>query len=62
MGIPEIILIIACVAVVSGVAITSAIRKKQGKCSGGCGCDCANCHLCKKALEQTENAKKATND
>lgn len=39
----EIILICACVAIVVGVVITSAIRKKQGKTC--CG-DCSKCCSC----------------
>lgn len=46
MGILEIILIIACAALVVGVIITSLIRKKQGKPSCGCGCDCPHCSGC----------------
>lgn len=40
----DIILIIACVAIVFGVAIAAFIRKKKGKCS--CG-DCSCCDCCK---------------
>ena len=46
MGWKEIVLIIACVAIVIGVAITSYIKKKQGKCSGDCGRDCSHCYHC----------------
>ena len=46
MGWKEIVLIVACVAVVAAVAITSYIRKKQGKCSGDCGWDCSHCSRC----------------
>lgn len=46
MGWKEIVLIVACVAVVAAVAITSYIRKKQGKCSGDCGGDCSHCSRC----------------
>lgn len=40
----EIIVIIACVLIVSGVIIRAIINKKNGKNS--CGCDCANCSAC----------------
>lgn len=40
----DIILIIACLAIVFGVAIAAFIRKKKGKCS--CG-DCSCCDCCK---------------
>ncbi len=49
MGIWEILLIIACAAIVVGVAVTSYIRKKRGKGSCDCGCDCAHCNACKHA-------------
>lgn len=42
MGVLEILLIIFCAAIVIGVIITSVIRKKQGKSSCDCGCNC--CH------------------
>ena len=41
MGVPEIILIIACAAIVIGSVVANIIRKKQGKTS--CGCDCNIC-------------------
>ena len=41
MGAPEIILIIACVALVSFVAVRAIIRKKKGKV--GCDCGCSDC-------------------
>ncbi|MEG1804990.1 MAG: FeoB-associated Cys-rich membrane protein [Clostridia bacterium] len=37
----EIIVIIACSAIVVGVVISAIIRKKHGKSC--CGSDCANC-------------------
>ena len=49
MGVWEIVLIVACAAIVIGVAITSIIKKKQGKCSCDCGGDCAHCAACKAA-------------
>lgn len=44
MGVWEILLILACSAIVIGVITTSIIRKKQGKtsCDGDCGC-CSGC-------------------
>lgn len=41
VGAAEIILIVACAALVVGVTVAAVIRKKKGKPS--CGCDCANC-------------------
>lgn len=40
----EIVLIVACVAIVVGVVIAAVVRKVKGKSS--CGCDCANCGMC----------------
>ncbi|MEG1520831.1 MAG: FeoB-associated Cys-rich membrane protein [Clostridia bacterium] len=39
----EIIVIIACSAIVVGVIISAIIRKKHGKSSCDCGSNCANC-------------------
>ncbi len=50
MGIKEILLIIACVAIVVGVSAGSLIRKKKGK--GGCascGAYCPYAGACGKA-------------
>ena len=44
MGVPEIILIVACSGLVISVIITAIIRKKKGKNS--CGCDCSSCGCC----------------
>lgn len=46
MGVPEIILIVACSVLVVSVIVTSIIRKKKGKTS--CGCDCSSCSGCSK--------------
>ncbi len=58
MGVPEIILIIACAAVVVGVAVVSVIRKKQGKCSGDCGGDCSHCSGCTHTHTNTQDRAK----
>ena len=58
MGWKEIVLIVACVAVVAAVAITSYIRKKQGKCSGDCGGDCSHCSRCSYANNGKKSNKK----
>lgn len=56
MGALEIILIVACVAIVAGVTVAAIIRKRKGKspccdeCSGNCGC-CSHC-----AAVGTDNA------
>ena len=57
MGIGEIILIVACVAIVVGVAISVIVRKAKGKpaccdeCSGNCSC-------CAGANKQADKLKK----
>ncbi len=48
----EILLIVACVAIVVSVIVTSIINKKKGKTS--CGCDCSSCSYCSSC-----NSKKA---
>ncbi len=45
MSLIEILVIVACVAIVGSVIVFSIINKKKGKTS--CGCDCANCTKCK---------------
>lgn len=59
MGIPEIVLIVACAAVVAGVFIAWLIRKKQGKCGGDCGGDCAHCRMCVRAAEEARRKAEA---
>lgn len=46
MGAWEIILIIACAAIVLGVAISFIVKKAKGKPTCDCGCDCAHCKGC----------------
>ena len=58
MGIPEIILIVICAAVVISVSVVALIRKKQGKCSGDCGGDCAHCSSCQYAKKYASKNKK----
>ena len=45
MGVSEIIVIVACVFIVTGVIIGSIVRKKHGKHSCGfyCDGDCSHC-------------------
>ena len=50
----EIIVIIACVLIVSGVAAAGIIRKKKGKPSCDCGLDCSCCDRCKKTREKSD--------
>ena len=50
MGVWEILLIVGCALIVSGVIIGSIVRKKQGKGSCGFYCD-GNCSHCIKAKE-----------
>lgn len=49
----EIILIVACVAIVVGVIVATVVRKLKGK--SGCDCDCASCKLCSHCTSQTKN-------
>lgn len=42
----EILLIIACVAIVGSVLTTSIIRKRKNKKSGGCSGCCGDCPYC----------------
>lgn len=46
MGAWEIILIIACAAIVLGVAISFIVKKAKGKPTCDCGSDCAHCKGC----------------
>lgn len=53
MGVWEILLIIACVAIVVGVIVSRIIAKKKGKSSCDCGCSsCAACRYCAEAKEK----------
>lgn len=42
MGVPEIIIIVSAVLIVSGVAASAIVRKLKGK-RGCSGCGCAGC-------------------
>lgn len=48
MGVPEILLIVACVGIVVSVVVCSIVRKKKhkGGCCGDCSCcsECCHCH------------------
>ena len=55
MGVLEIILIVACAAIVIGVITASIIKKKQGKCSCDCGGDCAHCAACMAAQKKKQS-------
>ncbi|MCM1289450.1 MAG: hypothetical protein NC132_02210 [Corallococcus sp.] len=46
----EILLIVACAAIVLGVVIAAVVRKVKGK--SGCGCDCASCGMCSHCSQQ----------
>lgn len=69
MGLPEILLIIACAAIVIGVITASVVRKKRGKSSCGCGGECTGCCRCslcdggketkKTTVYETDNMKSA---
>ncbi len=63
MGAWEIVLIIACAALLIGVLISVAVKKAKGKPTCDCGCDCAHCQGCyqceafKKLNEQKKDSK-----
>ena len=46
MGFFEIALIVGAGAIVIGVITAAIIRKKKGRSSCDCGCDCAHCKGC----------------
>ncbi len=46
MGAWEIILIVACAAIVVGVVVSFIVKKAKGKPTCDCGCDCAHCSSC----------------
>lgn len=50
----EILLIVACAAIVIGVTVCAVIRKKKGKCS----CDCESCSHCAYCSHGNEENKK----
>lgn len=57
----EILIIIACVLIVFGVAVGCAARKRKNKSKGGCGGCCGGCSHCseyKKILEAEKNSNK----
>lgn len=56
MGVWEILLIIACAAIVISVITTSIIRKKQGKNS--CSGNCSQCSGCKNTSDWVESYRK----
>lgn len=56
MSIWEILLILACSAIVIGVIATSIIRKKQGKTS--CEGNCSHCSGCQSKSDLIENYRK----
>lgn len=47
LGVGEIILIVACAAVVIGVVVAAIVRKRKGadSCCDECG-SCPHCHRC----------------
>lgn len=53
MSLVDILIIVACALFVAVVVIVTVIAKKKGKSS--CGCDCANCTLCKRSENGVEN-------
>lgn len=61
LGVGEIILIVACAAVVVGVVIGVIVRKKKGKCACCDECDknsCPHCAATKDCPSQTSDKHK----
>ncbi|MBQ6922196.1 MAG: FeoB-associated Cys-rich membrane protein [Clostridia bacterium] len=54
MGAWEIILIIACALIVSGVIVSRIVRKAKGKPTCDCGCSCKCCSGCPSAKNKNE--------
>lgn len=56
----EIVLIIACVAIVVGVVVSRIIKKKKGIPTCDCGCDgCSGCSCCDIAKLEELRSKNA---
>ncbi len=56
----DVIIIIACVAVVGLTIFLSIRNKKKGKSS--CGCDCSTCNRCSKGAAKKPNTTNPTNN
>lgn len=50
----EILLIVACAALVVGVVVAAVVRKVRGKSGCDCDCDCASCGMCSHISVQSE--------
>ncbi len=50
----DVIIIVAAVLFVVGVATYALWRKKKGKTDCGCGCDCGSCSGCPSAKKDKE--------
>lgn len=55
MTVWEILLIIACAAIVVGVVISRIVAWKKGK--PGCDCGCSDCSACKYCEEMRKRKK-----
>ena len=53
MTVWEILLIVACVAIVVGVVVSRIVARKKGKPTCDCGCsDCSACKYCEELKEK----------
>ena len=57
MGVLEIIVIIACAAIVIGVVVSRLIAVKRGKKTCDCGCDCGCCDGCSFSTHKDHSKK-----
>ena len=55
LGVGEIIVIVACAAVVLGVVIGAVVRKKKGKCA--CCDECDGCTHCTQCADKNNSEK-----
>ncbi len=51
----QVLLIVACVAIVVGVVVSRIVAWKKGK--GGCDCGCSDCAACKYCKEARQKEK-----
>ena len=56
VSVGEIILIVACAAIVAGVAVTVIVRKAKGKpaCCDECSGNCPHCAAAQKPIDKTK--------
>ena len=54
----EVLLIVACVAIVAGVIASRIVARKKGKPLCDCGCDPSLCAACRHCAEKKETQTK----